>query len=96
MPNDGETLRDEVLGAVTSLSVSRSESKVYARTEDPISSSVFDLETGARLRGSLDLSSEEVLYLVWRQKQSPRLSESALRGRWIDGRGKDGAVTCSN
>lgn len=77
-------MRDAAIAAVTSLLVSKS-GRIYARNEDPRSSSEFDATTGERLSGDLDLAPQEALYLAWRQKQSPSLSERALRRRWEGG-----------
>jgi hypothetical protein len=42
----------------------------------------FIKATGKKLWGDLDIEPDEVLFLAWRQKQSPRFSDKQLRAMW--------------
>jgi len=36
---------------------------------------VFLTESGKRVRGDLEMTPDEVLFMVWRQKQNPKLKD---------------------
>ena len=42
----------------------------------------FDKATGTKIRGTLDMTPDKVLFLAWRQKQSPKLTEKQLTAMW--------------
>ena len=62
-------------------SSSKCGNEVYIREDGK--QSVFDLD-GNKLRGDLEIASEEVKFLVWKQTQSPKLSEVVLRHMWSE------------
>jgi hypothetical protein len=41
--------------------------------------STFSSSTGEKIRGDFDMEPSEVLYMAWRQTQSPKLNETQLR-----------------
>jgi hypothetical protein len=40
-------------------------------------------EDGTHISGDLILDSQEVAFMIWRQKQSPNISEQKLRAQWF-------------
>jgi hypothetical protein len=64
------------------LSQSRSNKVIYMRDIRTGEEGQFSLTEGTKISGNLDIPADDVLFLAWRQKQSPSISDKELRRRW--------------
>lgn len=69
--------------------LTRLESQIYILNKDTNQQGVFDRVTGVKLRGELDMDPEMVLFMAWRQTQSPNLSNGQLQENWAKLRQKN-------
>lgn len=64
------------------LALSELEGEVHIMQTDTGQRSAFDAHTGVKVRGDLEMAPDQVLFLAWKQKQSPSLSDKKLRALW--------------